>query len=190
LALSTQAELVGLSRSSLYYKCQAPSPEEIAIKHRIDEIYTAYPFYGSRRIGEVLRREELVVNRKAVQRHMREMGIQAIYPGPNLSKRNLAHKVYPYLLNDLVPSYPNEVWGVDITYIRMRGGWVYLVAILDWYSRYVVDWELDQTLEIDFVLEVVDRALAKRCRLSGTATRVATSRVHITSNGYSPRTFG
>ena len=159
MALATQAELLGLSRSGLYYRPRPPSPEEIAIKHRIDEIYTAHPFYGSRRITAQLRREEVVINRKTVQRHMREMGIVAIYPGPNLSKRNQEHQVYPYLLNDTVATYPNRIWGIDITYVRLVGGWLYLVAILDWYSRYVVDWELDQTLEIGFVLEVVDRAL-------------------------------
>jgi putative transposase len=159
LPLSAQAELLGLSRSSLYYQPAPPSLEELAIKHRIDEIYTAYPFYGTRRITAQLRREEVVVNRKAVQHYMREMGITAIYPGPNLSKRNQEHKVYPYLLNDVVAAYPNQIWGVDITYVRLRGGWLYLVAILDWFSRYVIGWELDQTLEIGFVLEVVDRAL-------------------------------
>lgn len=159
MPLSTQAELLGLSRSSLYYQPAPPSIEELAIKHRIDEIYTACPFYGTRRITEQLRREEVVVNRKAVQRHMREMGIAAIYPGPNLSKRNQEHKVYPYLLNDVVAAYPNQIWGVDITYVRLRAGWLYLVAILDWFSRYVIGWELDQTIEIGFVLEVVDRVL-------------------------------
>ena len=160
LALSIQTELLGLSRSSLYYQPRPPSAEEIAVKHRIDEIYTAHPFYGSRRIVEVLRREDLVVNRKAVQGYMQEMGIVAIYPGPNLSKRNREHKVYPYLLNSVTSAYPNHIWGIDITYVRLRAGWLYLVAILDWFSRYVVAWELDQTLEIGFVLEVVDRALA------------------------------
>jgi len=159
LALATQAELLGVSRSGLYCKPRPPSAEEIAIKHRIDEIYTAYPFYGLRRIVEALVRDGLVVNRKAVERHMGEMGIVAIYPGPNLSKRNQQHKVYPYLLNDVVATYPNRIWGIDITYVRLVGGWLYLVAILDWYSRYVIDWGLDQTLEIGFVLEVVDRAL-------------------------------
>ena len=160
LPLSIQAELLSLSRSSLYYQAVLPSAEEIAIKQRIDEIYTKYPFYGSRRITVTLDREGILVNRKAVQRHMREMGIAGICPGPNLSKRNSEHRVYPYLLNGIVAAYPNHIWGIDITYIRLRAGWMYLVAILDWFSRYVVAWELDQTLEIGFVLAVVDRALA------------------------------
>jgi len=160
LPLSIQAELLSLSRASLYYQAVLPSAEEIAIKHRIDEIYTKYPFYGSRRITVTLDREGILVNRKAVQRHMQEMGIAGICPGPNLSQRNSEHRVYPYLLNGIVAAYPNHIWGIDITYIRLRAGWMYLVAILDWFSRYVVAWELDQTLEIGFVLAVVDRALA------------------------------
>jgi putative transposase len=160
LPVKTQAELLSLNRSSLYYQPAPPSAEEVAIKHRIDQIYTRYPFYGSRRITAVLRRE-MNINRKAVQRHMREMGIAGVCPGPNLSKRTTEHHVYPYLLRHSSSSYPNHVWGIDITYIRLRGGWMYLVAILDWFSRYVVSWELDQTLEMPFVLSAVDRALAQ-----------------------------
>ncbi len=136
-------------------------PEELAIKHRIDEIYTAYPFYGSRRITAQLRREGFVVNRKTVQRHMREMGIAGICPGPNLSRRNAEHRVFPYLLRGLAIEAPNQVWGVDITYIRLQRGWLYLVAVMDWYSRYVVSWELDQSLEVDFVLTAVRRGLER-----------------------------
>lgn len=160
LSLSAQAELMGLNRSGLYYLPVEPSLEEIALKHRIDELYTQHPIYGSRKITAQLRRDGLVINRKAVQRHMREMGIAGICPGPNLSRRNLQHRVYPYLLRDIVASYPNHIWGIDITYVRMHRGWVYLVAILDWFSRYVVAWELDLTLELGFVLAAVDRALA------------------------------
>jgi putative transposase len=153
-----QAELLGLNRSGLYYVPQAPSREELIIKRRIDEIYTAHPFYGSRKIRAVLSQER-VINRKAVQRHMREMGLVAIYPGPNLSKRAPEHRVFPYLLRELAITQPNQVWGIDITYIRLRGSWLYLVAVLDWFSRYVVSWELDQTLEISFVLAATQRAL-------------------------------
>ena len=161
LPLKMQAELLGLSRSGLYYRPATVSVEEVAVKHRIDEIYTQYPFYGSRRVTVQLQREEVVINRKAVQRHMREMGIAGVCPGPNLSKRRLEHRIYPYLLGNIRASYPNHVWGIDITYIRLRGGWMYLVAILDWFSRYVLSWELDQRLEMEFVLDAVDRALAK-----------------------------
>jgi len=160
LPLSIQAELLSLNRSSLYYQPVPPSPEELWIKRRIDEIYTACPFYGSRKITVELNKE-IVINRKAVQRHMREMGLSAICPGPNLSKRHAEHAIFPYLLRNLTAAHPNHVWGIDITYIRLQGGWLYLVAVLDWYSRYVVSWELDQTLELPFVLETVDRALAQ-----------------------------
>ena len=159
--LVVQAALLGVSRASLYYQPVAPSPEEVALKHRIDALYTAYPFYGSRRIAAVLRREGRVLNRKAVQRHMREMGIAGISPGPNTSQRRLEHRVYPYLLRHVTSAYPNHVWGIDITYIRLRGGWMYLVAVLDWYSRYVVSWQLDQTLELGFVLAAAEQALAQ-----------------------------
>jgi putative transposase len=153
--------LLSLNRTGIYYKPAPPSEEEIAIKHRIDEIYTKHPFYGSRRITALLKRENICINRKRVQRYMREMGIAGICPGPNLSKRNTEHRIYPYLLRNVTIDHPNHVWGIDITYIRLKHGWMYLVAIVDWFSRYVVSWELDQTLEISFILETVQRALAK-----------------------------
>jgi putative transposase len=156
--LLVQANLLSLSRASLYYQPVGPSPHELAVKRRIDEIYTAYPFYGSRKILAVLKRN-FVINRKAVQHYMREMGLAGIVPGPNLSRRNLAHKIYPYLLRPLSITRPNQVWGIDITYIRLAKGWMYLVAVLDWFSRYVVSWELDQTLEMPFVINAVQRAL-------------------------------
>jgi putative transposase len=158
--LKTQAALLSLNRSGLYYQPCPPSAEEVAIKHRIDEIYTEHPFYGSRRIAATLR-PDFSVNRKAVQRHMREMGIAGIGPGPNLSKRSAQHKIYPYLLRNLSITRPNQVWGIDITYIRLHTAWLYLVAVLDWFSRYVISWELDQTLELPFVLSAVERALAQ-----------------------------
>lgn len=162
LPLTTQATLLDLNRSGLYYVPRPVTPEEVAIKHAIDEIYTAYPFYGSRRIRVELREShKLRVARETVQRYMREMGITAIYPGPNLSRRNPEHKIYPYLLRNVTAAYPNHVWGIDITYIRLHGGWLYLVAVIDWFSRYVVSWELDQTLEMPFVVMTVTRALAQ-----------------------------
>jgi putative transposase len=113
LSLKSQAELLSLSRSGLYYRPVAPSAEEVALKHSIDELYTQHPYYGSRRITATLRREGWSLNRKAVQRHMREMGIAGISPGPNLSKRRSDHKVYPYLLRGLSINEPNQVWGID-----------------------------------------------------------------------------
>jgi putative transposase len=133
----------------------------VALKHRIDAIYTDRPYYGVRRITAQLRREGVLVNHKAVARHMREMGLVAIYPGPNLSKRAQRASIYPYLLRDVSAARPNHVWGIDITYIRLHGGWMYLVAVLDWFSRYIVSWELDQTLAQPFVMAAVQRALAQ-----------------------------
>lgn len=159
LAVSTQAELLSLNRSSLYYQPMPPTAEEVELKHRIDKLYTDHPYYGYRRITEQLQREGLEVNHKAVARHMREMGLAAIYPGPNLSKRAHQAAIYPYLLKNVTANRPNHVWGIDITYIRLRSSWMYLVAVLDWYSRYIVSWELDQTLQMPFVLEAATRAL-------------------------------
>jgi putative transposase len=151
-----------LSRSGLYYVPTPVAAAEVAIKHAIDEIYTQYPFYGSRRITvELCANRQLPVARETVQRYMREMGLAAIYPGPNLSRHNPEHKVYPYLLRNITAAYPNHVWGIDITYIRLHGGWLYLVAVIDWFSRYVVSWELDQTLAMPFVVTAVERALAQ-----------------------------
>jgi putative transposase len=160
LPLVVQANLLSVSRASLYYQAVPPTAAELHIKRRIDEIYTAWPFYGSRRITAVLGRE-MVINRKAVRRHMREMGLEAIYPGPNLSKRSTQHRIFPYLLRHLVLTGPNHVWGVDITYIRLQAGWLYLVAVLDWYARYVLSWELEQSLEMPFVLRALEHAFAQ-----------------------------
>lgn len=161
MSISLQAELLGLNRTSLYYRPVGVLPETVALRRRIDEVYTVHPYYGVRRITVHLRREGLVVNHKAIAHHMREMGLAGICPGPNLSKRNLAHAVYPYLLRNVTAAQPNHVWGIDITYVRLQGGWMYLVAVLDWFSRYVVSWSLDLTLEIGFVLDAVRRALAQ-----------------------------
>jgi putative transposase len=158
LSLKVQADLLGISYSSLFYEAVPPSPCELAIKGRIDEIYTAHPFYGSRKIACLLR-PEFGVSRPTVQAYMREMGISALVPGPNTSKSAPQHPIYPYLLRNVTAAHPNHVWGIDITYIRLAHGWLYLTAVLDWYSRYVISWALSQTLEMDFVLTAVDNAL-------------------------------
>jgi putative transposase len=150
--------LLSISRRSLYYQSSPPPPEEVAIKHRIDELYTAHPFYGSRKLTVLLEPAFGPINRKRVQRYMREMGIASITPGPNLSKRLTEHRVYPYLLRGITAQRPNHIWGCDITYIRLRHGWLYLVAIIDWFSRYVISWMLDDTLEIGFVLDAITQA--------------------------------
>jgi putative transposase len=157
--LVTQAELLSISRRSLYYQPKTPLPEEVAIKHRIDELYTAHPFYGSRKLTVLLAEEFGTINRKRVQRYMREMGIAGIVPGPNLSKRASQHRLYPYLLRDITAQHPNHIWGCDITYVRLRASWLYLVAVLDWFSRYVVSWALDDSLELPFVLDALGQAL-------------------------------
>jgi putative transposase len=146
--------LLSLNRSGLYYVPVAVSSAELALKNRIDELHTAYPFYGSRKIAA-----ELHVNRKAAQRHMQEMGIAAIYPGPNLSRRRAQAAIYPYLLRNLNIDAPNVAWGIDITYIRLRRSWMYLVAVMDLYSRFVLAWQMDDTLEMPFVMEAVNAAL-------------------------------
>jgi putative transposase len=158
ILVSRQADLVGVSYSSLYYQPAPPSQRELEIKRRIDEVYTATPFYGSRRITVTLR-PEFGVSRPTIQAYMREMGIAGIAPGPNTSKPTPGHKIYPYLLRNLTASHPNHIWGIDITYIRITHGWLYLVAVLDWYSRYIMGWALSQTLEMDFVLDTVEKVL-------------------------------
>ena len=159
LPLTQQAALLGLSRTHLYYQPARPSAREVAIKHRIDTLFTDCPFYGSRKIQALLMPEFGPIARNTVRRYMQEMGIQAIYPGPRLSKRHPEHRVFPYLLRNVTAEEPNHIWSVDITYVRLRTNWLYLVAILDWYSRYVISWALDDTLEIGFVLEATDQAL-------------------------------
>ena len=126
----------------------------------IDEQYTKTPFYGSRRMAWQLRQWGYAVNRKRVQRLMQKMGIAAIYPGPNTSKPHPAHRIYPYLLRGLAIERLNQVWSTDITYIRMVHGFMYLVAVMDWYSRYVLSWRLSNTLEADFCIEALEDALA------------------------------
>jgi putative transposase len=150
-----------LNRTSLYYTAVAPAPEEVTLKHRIDAIYTDRPYYGVRRITAQLRREGIRVNHKAVARHMHEMGLAGLCPGPNLSKRAQQAAIYPYLLRNVTAERPNHIWGIDITYVRLRTSWMYLVAVLDWFSRYIVSWELDQSLAQPFVMAAVHRALAQ-----------------------------
>lgn len=163
LTIKEQAELLSVNRTSLYRKPTEPSELEVKIKHLIDRIHTEKPARGSRGIRDDINRMKLGfrVNRKRIQRYMQEMGIQAFYPGPNLSKRNKAHHVYPYLLRNLKPAYPNHVWGIDITYIAMQGRWMYLVAIIDWYSRMVVGYKLAPTMAKEFVIEAIKDAIER-----------------------------
>jgi putative transposase len=160
LSVVRQCELLGLNRSSVYYRPVGESALNLELMHVIDQQYTETPFYGSRRMTAWLQRQGYDVNRKRVQRLMRLMGIEAIYPRPNTSRPNEEHKIYPYLLRDVAIVRPNQVWATDITYIRMRHGFIYLVAILDWFSRYVVSWQLSNSLDQFFCLEALDTALS------------------------------
>lgn len=143
IPITRQVQILGISRSAVYYEPRV-DPYNLKPMHLIDEQYTKTPFYGSRRMREALRRKGYKVNRKRVQRLMRLMGIEAIYPKRNLSRAHPGHKIYPYLLRNKIIKEVNQVWGADITYIRTRYGWLYLVAMLivDWVSRYILSWEL------------------------------------------------
>ena len=161
ISLSRQAQLLGVSRSSLYYNPVPISQADTDLMNLIDRIYTKCPFYGARQIKRVLKRKhKAIVSRPHIRRLMKLMGIEAIYPKPNLSKPNIQNQVYPYLLQNLTVDRPNQVWGTDITYIKLSHGFCYLVAIMDWHSRYVVAWELSNSLDIEFVLSNLKKALA------------------------------
>lgn len=153
ISLTKQAELLDISRSSLYYQ-QAINPKDVKICHTIDEIFTKHPFFGSRRIKDELENYKIFICRDKTRSHMRQMGLETIYPRKrlNLSHPDKQHKIYPYLLRNLGIYRPNQVWGTDITYVRMEKGFCYLVAIMDWFSRFIVSWELSPSLEIDFCL--------------------------------------
>lgn len=157
LSISRQAQLLGVARSSIYYQLRIDT-YQLELMRVIDEQYTKTPYFGSRRIRAILKDRGYSVSRQRIQRLMGLMGLEAIYPKPNLSKPHPEHKVYPYLLRNLEVFRSNQVWGIDITYIQMSKGWVYLVAILDWFSRYVVSWELSTSLEVDFCLTAIDKA--------------------------------
>ena len=157
-----QAELLGLNRTGLYYVPVTPTAWELKLRRRIDRLNTDYPYYGSRKISATLVEEGFLVSRKKVQRLMAEMGLLSVYPRRrSLSEANPEHRKYPYLLRGIRAAYPNHIWGTDITYVRLRGGWMYLTVILDWYSRYVVSWTMSDQLTTDFVLEALEKALSK-----------------------------
>ena len=155
MSVSRQCELLGLPRSSGYYRPHGERAQNLALMRRIDEQYLQTPFYGSRRMAVVLS-----VNRKRVQRLMRQMGIEAIYPRRATTRPGAGHKIYPYLLRNLAIERPDQVWASDITYIPLRHGFLYLAAVMDWYSRYVLSWRLSNTLEGMFCREALDDALA------------------------------
>ena len=159
LPVTRRCQLLSVPRSSAYYQPTEESPEDEALMRTIDEIHLRLPFFGSRRIVDELADLGRRVNRKCVQRLMRQMGLAALYPKPNTSRAHHAHKVYPYLLRGLAIKRPNQVWCADITYIPMRKGFVYLVAIMDWHSRKVLSWRLSNTLDAAFCVAALREAL-------------------------------
>ncbi len=159
LSIRRQCELLGLSRSTLYYRGVAETETNLCLMRLIDEQYLRTPFYGSRRMAVWLQTEGHAVNRKRVQRLMRLMGLEAIYPKPRLSRGAANHRIYPYLLRGLQVERPNQVWAADITYLPMSRGFMYLVAIVDWHSRYVLSWRLSNSLESGFCIEALEEAL-------------------------------
>ncbi|WP_434513533.1 IS3 family transposase [Dechloromonas sp. ARDL1] len=161
LPVVRQCQILALARSTAYYTPKPTSTEELALMRRMDELHLEFPFAGSRMLRDLLRNEGQPVGRKRIRRLMRQMGIEALYRKPNTSRRHAAHPIYPYLLRNLSIERPNHVWATDITYIPMRRGFVYLVAIVDWYSRRVLAWRLSNTLTTDFCLEALQEAITR-----------------------------
>jgi len=161
ISIARQAQLLDISRSSVYYQPRI-DPEDVLIMNAIDEIFTECPFYGHRRIRKELKDMDILIGKKRTISLMKVMGLEAIYPKrkPNTSKGNDAHKKYPYLLKGLEIAFSNHVWGTDITYIRLKCGFVYLTVIIDWFSRYIVSWRLSMTMETSFCIESLNAALA------------------------------
>ena len=161
LPLVRQAELLELSRSSIYYEPRPVPPAELAIMRQIDELHLNYPFAGGRMLRDLLRADGVAIGRERVATLMCRMGIEAIYRRPNTSKPAAGHKIYPYLLRGLKIGRPNQVWAMDITYIPMARGFVYLAAVVDWFTRRVLSWRLSITMEVGFCIEAVEEALGK-----------------------------
>jgi putative transposase len=160
LSVRHQCALLGLVRASYYYQAEAESAENLHYLRLLDQEYTDHPFYGVRKMTFWLQAQGYAVGPKRVRRLLRAMGLMAVYPKPRLSLNSLAHRRFPYLLKGVAIVRPNQVWSTDITYIRLRGGFVFLAAVLDWHSRYVLAWEVSITLEADFCVAVLERALA------------------------------
>jgi putative transposase len=161
LPLSRQTKALGISRGSVYYKPRPVPQRDLELMRRIDELHLDHPFAGSRMLRDLLCNEGLKVGRLHTRTLMKRIGIEAIYRRPNTSKPQPGHKIYPYLLRDLAVTKPNQVWATDISYIPMKRGFVYLVAILDWFSRRVLAWRLSITLETDFCIAALEEALAR-----------------------------
>ncbi len=161
LPVTRQCQLLSLNRSTVYYQPKPASDEDLKLMRRIDEMHLKRPFYGSRRICDWLQAENHDINRKRVQRLMRQMGIAALYPKKGTSRPGKGHKIYPYLLKGLKIDRPNQVWATDITFLPMAKGFVYLVAIMDWYSRKVLSWRLSNTMDTAFCVEALEEAIER-----------------------------
>jgi len=159
--VARQCALLGLCRASYYYRPAEVGSEELALLRRLDEQYTRTPFYGVRRMTAVLRQEGYDVGPKRVRRLLRTLGLWALSPQPGTSRKAPEHRVYPYLLRGVAIERTDHVWSTDITYIRLRGGFAYLAAVMDWHSRYVLSWALSNSLEVGFCLEVLEAALSR-----------------------------
>jgi len=161
LPITRQAQVLGISRGSVYYLPRPVSPADLALMRRIDELHLELPFAGSRMLRDLLTQEGIAVGRKHVATLMRRMGIEALYRKPNTSRKHPGHTIYPYLLRALKIDRPNQVWAMDITYIPMARGFVYLAAVIDWYSRRVLAWRVSISMETDFCVEAVEEAIAR-----------------------------
>jgi len=161
LSIRRQCDLLGIARSGVYRPLRPANDNDLGVMRRLDELFTQWPFLGSRRLARLLREEGHAINRKRVQRLMRQMGIAALGPKPRTSKPEPGHKVFPYLLRGLVIDRPNQVWAADITYIPIGRGFLYLVAIMDWASRAVLSWRLSNTMDASFCVEALEEALAR-----------------------------
>jgi putative transposase len=161
LSVVKQAKLLGLARSTIYYEARSVSAADLALMRRMDELHLLYPFAGSRMLAGLLRGEGHSIGRLHVRTLMRKMGLEALYRRPNTTKRNASHKIYPYLLHNLPITKANQVWATDITYIPMKQGFVYLVAVMDWFTRKVLSWKLSISMEADFCVRALEEAIAK-----------------------------
>jgi putative transposase len=177
LSLTRQAQLLQLSRASLYYEPVAASQTDLELMRRLDEMHLEWPFLGSRMLRDLLRLEGTLVGRRHIATLMRKMGIAALYRRSNTSRRHPRHAIYPYLLRKLLIDRPNQVWATDVTYIPMARGFVYLVAVMDWYSRKVLSWRISNSLSADFCVEALEEAI----------TRYGPPEIFNTDQGSQPR---
>jgi putative transposase len=187
LSIRRQCDLLGIARSGVYRPPRPANDNDLGLMRRIDELFTQWPFLGSRRLARMLREQGQAINRKRVQRLMRQMGIAALGPKPRTTKRAPGHKMFPYLLRSMTIDRPNQVWAADITYVPIGRGFLYLVAIMDWASRAVLSWRLSNTMDVSFCVEARKRWRASADRRSSTPTRAVSSPVPPSPAFWPPR---